>query len=85
MREDRAFAGIEERRIFENPDRGFDRIEAAAVCLKDAMPSLKRFGQLEVVFFLQLRRHFAPLHRARAAVNDEHGWPCGGLGFGHGR
>ena len=71
VREDRALARVEERRVFEERYRRGYGVEALAVALEHVEAGEERFRQFVAVSLLALRRHAASLNRPRAAVHHE--------------
>ena len=72
MREDGAFAGVEERRVFEDTDRSFDRVDARAAFGQDGVTGAQRLFERLAILFLRLRRHRLTRDRPRAAVHHQH-------------
>lgn len=78
---DRAFAGIEQRRVFQHGDAGDDRLAGAAAALQYGIAGIERGVQGFFVADLVFRRKLCPGDDSGTAVDDEGGFRrCGGNG-----
>ena len=68
---DRAVAGVEERRVLHDLDRGDDRVEAGAAALEDAVADGQRFAEFLAILGLEGGRQLLAKNDAGPAVDDE--------------
>src|SRR5207302_1965530 len=69
--EDRPFASVEKRIVFECAHGGFGRVETRPAMLQDFPAGAERVFDAGPIFPLAFRRHLAALHRSGATVNDQ--------------
>ena len=67
----RPFPRVEERRIFKDPDSGFDRVQARPAGLKDLVSGNDVLFEFSSIFLFLFRRQTAFLYHARSAVDDK--------------
>lgn len=72
MGEDRAFAGVEQRALFQQPDRFGHRVQRAAAFGQDRLADGDDAGQRLNIFTFLFSTQRRAGNRARAAVNGNH-------------
>ena len=70
-REDRAFAGVEKRIVFERAHRRFGCVQTRTAVLQNFPAGPKRVFDSGAILALAFRRHFAALHRSGPSVNNQ--------------